>query len=177
LGSSVGVSKVTTEEELTKAVADAFQYDMKILIEAALVGREVECAVLGGRTPQASGIGEIVPKEGTFYSYEAKYIDADGAQLIIPAVLPEDTVSEIQRMAIVTFQTLECSGLGRVDFFVTNNGVFVNEINTFPGFTSISMYPKLWEENGIGYADLLHRLIALGRQRFQETKALKKNAI
>lgn len=172
LGSSVGVSKVETEKEFQQAIQNAFQYDVKILIEASLQGREVECAVLGNRNPQASGVGEIIPAHG-FYSYEAKYIGADGAKLIIPADLPQEVIEEIRRLAIKTFQTLECHGLGRVDFFVTDGGVFINEINTMPGFTSVSMYPKLWEASGIGYSELLDRLIQLARERFTTRQELK----
>lgn len=172
LGSSVGVSKVETEKEFQQAIQNAFQYDVKILIEASLQGREIECAVLGNRDPHASGVGEIIPAHG-FYSYEAKYIDADGAKLIIPADLPQEGIEEIQHLAVKTFQTLECHGLGRVDFFVTDKGIFVNEINTMPGFTSVSMYPKLWEASGIGYSELLDRLIQLARERFATQQELK----
>ena len=174
LGSSVGVSKVETEKELRRAVDTAFQYDMKILIEASLQGREVECAVLGGRNPRVSGVGEVILIDHSFYSYEAKYIDADGAKLIISADLSQDIVEEVRRLALKTFQVLECFGLGRVDFFVTRNGVFVNEINTLPGFTSISMYPKLWEAYGISYAELLDEIIELGIENFQAKKTLKE---
>ncbi len=172
LGSSVGVSKVETEKELEKAIEVAFRYDTKILIEASLQGREVECAVLGNRKPRASGVGEIIPTHG-FYSYEAKYIDADGAKLIIPADLSQEVVEEIRRLAIKTFQTLECHGLGRVDFFVTDKGIFVNEINTMPGFTSVSMYPKLWGAAGVGYSELLDRLIRLAREQLETRRELK----
>lgn len=174
LGSSVGVSKVETEEELQRAVRTAFQYDMKILIEASLQGREVECAVLGGNNPRVSGVGEIVLRNHSFYSYEVKYIDADGAQLIISADLPHDIIEEIRQLALKAFQVLECYGLGRVDFFVTRKGVFVNEINTLPGFTSISMYPKLWETQGISYAELLDEIINLGFENFQTKRMLKR---
>lgn len=172
LGSSVGVSKVETEKELQQATEVAFQYDTKILIEALLHGREIECAVLGNCDPQASGVGEIIPAHG-FYSYEAKYVDADGAALVIPADLSQEVVEEIRHLAIKTFQVLECHGLGRVDFFLTEKGVFVNEINTLPGFTSVSMYPKLWEVAGVSYSELLGRLIQLARERFATRQELK----
>lgn len=167
LGSSIGVSKVETEEEFQRAIRNAFQYDTKILIEASLQGREIECAVLGSHNPYASGVGEIIPTHG-FYSYEAKYIDADGSKLIIPANLPQEAVDEIRRLAVKTFQALECHGLGRVDFFLTDKGIFVNEINTIPGFTSVSMYPKLWEASGVSYARLIDTLIELALERFCE---------
>lgn len=172
LGSSVGVSRIETEKEFQKAIEVAFRYDTKILIETSLQGRELECAVLGNYDPQASGVGEVIPSHG-FYSYEAKYIDADGAKLIISANLSQEITEEIQRLAIRTFQTLECYGLGRVDFFLTDKGIFVNEINTLPGFTSISMYPKLWEVAGIGSSELLDQLIHLAIERFETRQKLK----
>lgn len=172
LGSSVGVSRVETEEELKKAVEMAFQYDTKILIEASLQGREIECAVLGNENPQASVVGEIIPTH-TFYSYEAKYIDADGAKLAIPADLPQDIADKVRGLAVRAFQVLECHGLGRVDFFLTDKGVFVNEINTLPGFTSVSMYPKLWEATGISYSELADKLIGFSLEAFEKRRALR----
>lgn len=165
LGSSVGVSRVETEEEFYKAVKVAFRYDTKVLVEASLQGREIECGVLGNENPQASGVGEVIPKH-EFYSYEAKYIDSDGAKLQIPADLPEDINKEVRRLAVKVFQALECQGLGRVDFFLTKRGLFVNEINTLPGFTSVSIYPKLWEMSGVSYSELLERIITLALDSF-----------
>lgn len=172
LGSSVGVSKVNNREELQKAVHQAFQYDTKILIEEFIPGREVECSVLGNNSPIASLPGEIVPRH-EFYSYEAKYIDENGAKLIIPAKIDLKTTKKIQTMAIKVFQTLECSGMARVDFFLTEkNKVIVNEINTLPGFTRISMYPKLWDASGISYRELLDRLINLAIEKKKEKDIL-----
>lgn len=174
-GSSVGISKVNSPAELKKAVKLAFDFDTKILIEAFVPGREIECAVLGNDNPIASIPGEIIPhqKHG-FYSYAAKYLDETGALLKIPAELPKAIVRKIQTLAVKTFKALECSGMARVDFFLKKNGdVFVNEINTIPGFTSISMYPQLWKESGINYSDLLDKLIELAFEKFQKEKNLK----
>lgn len=173
LGSSVGVSKVKTKEEFDKAVDDAFQYDTKILVEETIVGREIECSVLGNQNPIASVPGEILPNH-EFYSYEAKYIDENGAALKIPADIPEDTKKKIQELAVRTFTTLECEGLGRVDFFLKQNGeLVVIEINTIPGFTKISMYPRLWEASGISYTELIDRLLQLATERFEREQGLK----
>ncbi|MGI9515235.1 MAG: D-alanine--D-alanine ligase, partial [Anderseniella sp.] len=173
MGSSVGVHKVTGQDTFDEAVQDAFAYDTKILIEEFIEGRELECAVLGNLEPEASVVGEIIPSHD-FYSYEAKYIDEHGAGLEIPADIP-DTVSEkIRDLAIRTFQTLECEGLGRVDCFLKSDGeIIVNEINTIPGFTKISMYPRLWEASGVSYTDLISRLIELGLERFERERKLK----
>jgi D-alanine-D-alanine ligase len=166
LGSSIGVAKVTSEEGFKEALHSAFAFDNKVLIEESIQGREIECAVLGNEKPVASVAGEIVPKGHDFYDYEAKYLDENGAELIIPADLPKTTLKQIQSLAIKTFQTLCCEGMARVDFFLTkNNEIFVNEINTIPGFTNISMYPKLWEASGVSYPELIDRLITLAIER------------
>jgi D-alanine-D-alanine ligase len=173
LGSSVGVHKVASEQELGPALADAFDYDTKVLIEEAIVGREIECSVLGNEAPIASVPGEIVPRH-EFYSYEAKYIDDQGAGLEIPAKLPEDIAAHIQDTAIKVFRVAGCEGMARVDFFLRPDGtVIVNEINTIPGFTSISMYPKMWEASGIPQPELLDRLIQLAIARFERDARLK----
>ncbi len=173
LGSSVGVSKVTNESEFFKAIEDAFQYDTKILIEEFIAGREIECSVLGNSDPIASVPGEVIPNH-EFYSYQAKYIDENGAMLDIPAKISDDIKNKIRSMAIKTFKTLSCEGLARVDFFLRNdNEVIVNEINSIPGFTRISMYPKLWEASGISYTELIDRLIQLALERFEREKRLK----
>lgn len=172
-GSSVGISKVSTEEEFMTAVDFAFQYDHKIVVEETIQGREIECSVLGNDEPMASLPGEILPKTD-FYSYESKYIDEKGAELSIPANLPDEHIKMVQETAIHAYETLQCEGLARVDFFLTeNNELYVNEINTLPGFTKISMYPKLWEVSGISYTDLITKLIELAMERHQENKALK----
>jgi D-alanine-D-alanine ligase len=161
MGSSVGISKAKNEAEYADAIKEAFKYDVKIIIEEFIPGREIECAVMGNENPIVSIPGEIIPTHD-FYSYDAKYIDKDGARLEIPAKIDSDCKSRIQELAVKAFQTLCCEGLSRVDFFLKENGeVLVNEINTMPGFTKISMYPKLWEESGIGYTELISRLIEL----------------
>jgi D-alanine-D-alanine ligase len=173
MGSSVGVSKVHTETEYRAALKSAFLFDTKVILEENINGREIECSVLGNEKPTASLPGEV-KAANNFYSYEAKYIDPAGATLEIPAVLPEAKVREIQALAIKTFQVLECQGLSRVDFFMKDDGaVLVNEINTMPGFTKISMYPKLWAASGTGYTELITRLIELAIERFEKEKKLK----
>jgi D-alanine-D-alanine ligase len=173
LGSSVGINKVKTESEYENAVAVAFEYDRKILIEEFVDGREIECAVIGNDDPIASVPGEVVPTHD-FYSYEAKYINESGALLEIPAKITSETAERIQQLAVDTFKTLSCEGLGRVDFFLKPNGdIVVNEINTIPGFTAISMYPRLFEESGISYTLLIDRLIQLALERFEKEQRLK----
>jgi D-alanine-D-alanine ligase len=173
LGSSVGISKVKNKAGFQKAVGEAFKYDSKILIEEFIKGREIEVAVLGNERPRASVPGEIVPTH-EFYSYEAKYIDGKGALLNIPAKLPKAVIKKVQDLAVKTFKVLECEGLSRVDFFVAASGkAYVNEINTIPGFTKISMYPKLWEHSGIKYQQLIDRLIQLAIERYNREKKLK----
>ncbi|MBI1975031.1 MAG: D-alanine--D-alanine ligase [Parcubacteria group bacterium] len=172
-GSSVGISKVKKEADFKAAVDDAFRYDNKILIEEAIDGREIECAVLGNEDPVASVAGEVKPNH-EFYSYEAKYIDAHGAVCEIPAKLPKEIAKKVQETAVAAFKTLECEGMSRVDMFLTkDNRVLVNEINTIPGFTKISMYPKLWEASGISYPKLIDRLITLALSRAKREKRLK----
>ena len=174
MGSSVGVTRATNKAEFEDAVSLAFQFDRKILVEQGLKGREIECAVLGNRNSKGSPIGEIVPVDG-FYDYEAKYIDADGAALLIPAPgMSPETVKRVQDLAVRTFEILECEGLSRVDFFLTENDeLYVNEVNTLPGFTSISMYPKLWDHNGLPYSQLIDALIQLALDRQAAKNALK----
>jgi D-alanine-D-alanine ligase len=177
MGSSVGVSKIHDEGEYGAALGLAFEYDTKIILEEFIRGRELECSVLGSETPAASLPGEVISTH-EFYSYDAKYLDEKGAVLEIPAKVPAETVREIQELAVKTFQTLSCEGLARVDFFLkADGGVLVNEINTMPGFTKISMYPKLWEASGIPYSALIDRLIELAIQRFNREKKLKTSYI
>ena len=163
-GSSVGVTKANNGEELVRAIQTASQYDKKILIEEAIVGKEVECAVLGNDEVKASTVGEIISAED-FYTYDAKYNNSE-SKTVIPALIPEKIIEEIRRCAIKAFKAVDGSGLARVDFFVEKdtNKVFLNEINTMPGFTEISMYPKLWEASGISYSELLDELIKLALQ-------------
>jgi len=173
MGSSVGVSKVRNENEFKKAVKKAFTFDVKIIIEEFINGREIECSVLGNDKPMASIPGEVIASH-EFYSYNAKYIDENGATVQIPAKLEKNIQKKIQELAIKTFQVLNCEGLGRVDFFLKKNGeIFVNEINTLPGFTNISMYQKLWAASGIPQNKLLDRLIDLAIERFNKEQKLK----
>jgi D-alanine-D-alanine ligase len=172
MGSSVGVNKIRAREEYLTGIADAFKYDSKIVIEEFIPGRELECAVLGNEEPRASVPGEIKSSH-EFYSYEAKYIDENGAVTEIPAGIPEETAERVRELAVRTFKVLECEGLGRVDFFLKDSGeLIVNEINTMPGFTRISMYPKLWEASGVSYTELIDRLIVLALERFKKEEAL-----
>lgn len=175
MGSSVGVHKVKDRASAPKLLKDAFQYDVKILIEHAVNARELECSVLGNEKPKASIVGEIVPHH-EFYSYEAKYIDENGADLCIPAKNLDASVSErIQKLSIKAFRTLECRGLARVDFFLDRKTgeLFLNELNTIPGFTKISMYPKLWEATGLPYPKLLDELIRLAIEWHEKKSRLK----
>jgi D-alanine-D-alanine ligase len=174
MGSSVGVSKARSAEEFKDCCDQAFRFDRKILIEECVpLVREIECSVLEdakGDT-RASELGEIVPdsKHG-FYSYDAKYIDADGAALVVPAQLPREMSDTIKSLAIKTFTTLCCEGMARIDFFLSGHNVLVNEANTLPGFTNISMYPKLWEASGLPQTELMDILIANALARHQRTK-------
>jgi len=169
------VNKIKSKNEAIEKFKDAFLYDTKVLVEKFIKGRELECAILGNSVPRASVVGEIVPHHD-FYSYEAKYIDENGADLLIPAPkLADKTVNKIKSYAIEGFKCLEASGMARVDFFYDEkqDQVYLNEINTIPGFTKISMFPKLWEASGIPYADLLDKLIELAFERALEKSSLK----
>jgi D-alanine-D-alanine ligase len=170
LGSSVGISKAIDSKGLNHAITLAAKYDRKIIVEKGIDAREIEVSVLGNDDPVASLPGEIVPQTAEFYDYKAKYIDNNGARLIIPAEVSREITAEIQRLAIRAFQSIDGSGLARVDFFLERNSdnLIVNEINTMPGFTSISMYPKLWEASGLSYSGLLDRLIELAFNRHHE---------
>lgn len=174
LGSSVGITMVREEGGLDAAIEHALRYDTKVVVEHGVNAREIECSVLGNEMPEASVPGEIVPGE-TFYSYADKYGAQSAARLIIPAALAEDVAAEIRRLAIRTFQVLELSGMARVDFFLERNTgrVYVNEVNTIPGFTSISMYPKLWEASGLSFRDLIGRLLDLAVARHRVRAALQ----
>jgi D-alanine-D-alanine ligase len=175
LGSSVGITKVKSLDHLREAMWTAFQYDNKIVVEKGIDGREIECAVLGNDDPQASVPGEICPHD-EFYSYDAKYIDQNGAALRIPAPLTEAETAEVRRLAVRVFQVLECTGMARVDFFLERHTgtLYVNELNTIPGFTTISMYPKMWEASGLPYRELISRLIDLALQRHTQRSRLKR---
>lgn len=175
LGSSVGINRVDTQEEYNKALDVAFSFDRKIVIESFIEGREIECAILGNEHPKASIPGEISFSHN-FYSYEAKYLDDKGFKIDIPAHLNENQINEVQQIALETFKVLECEGFARVDVFLTSdNEILVNEINTIPGFTKISMYPKLWEASGIPYATLISSLIDLAIDRFNKEQKIKSS--
>lgn len=168
LGSSVGVSKAHYRAELAQALDEAGRHDRRIVVEEFIDAREIECSVLGNDRPEASLPGEIVPSS-EFYDYRAKYVDGKSG-LIIPAELSPDAVREVQRLAVEAFRAIDCAGLARVDFFLQRGTgrVLINEINTIPGFTSISMYPKLWEASGLPYRELITRLIELALERYRE---------
>jgi len=175
LGSSVGISKARTAAEFTEAMAVALQYDRKIVIEAAVPNaREIECAVLGNDDPEASVPGEIIPLR-EFYDYEAKYMDANGSRLEIPAVITAEQTAAVRRLSIDAFRACDLSGLARVDFLMRRDTgeIFLNEVNTLPGFTTISMYPKLWAASGLAYPDLLERLITLALERHRDKQLLR----
>jgi D-alanine-D-alanine ligase len=173
LGSSVGVSRASNREEFEAAIDLAFRFDLKLLIEESLKGREIECAVLGNEYPEGSVPGEVIPKDG-FYSYEAKYLDEKGAALEMPARnLTDAQVATIRETAVRAYKALACEGLTRVDFFLLPDGrLYINEVNTLPGFTKISMYPKLWELSGIPYPQLVDKLLQLAIHRHEQEKAL-----
>jgi D-alanine-D-alanine ligase len=175
LGSSVGISKVKTPEALTAAIETALLYDDKLVIERGVAAREIECAVLGNEDPEASVPGEICP-HADFYSYEAKYVDERGATLRIPAPLSPAQTEQVRSLAVEVFRVLDCDGMARVDFFLERDTekLYVNELNSIPGFTSISMYPKMWEASGLAYGDLIDRLIELALQRHERRARLKK---
>jgi D-alanine-D-alanine ligase len=174
LGSSVGISKAKDGASLRDAMDLAGSFDRKIVIEAAVPdAREIECAVLGNDDPQASVAGEVIPSR-EFYDYEAKYLDT-GSRIVIPAELPPAMLAEIQALSIAAFRAIDCSGMARVDFLLSrpSGAIYLNEVNTIPGFTTISMYSKMWEASGVPYASLLDRLIALALERHAEKQQLR----
>jgi D-alanine-D-alanine ligase len=174
LGSSVGISKAKSDADFNAAMELALQFDRKVVIEAAVPNpREIECAVLGNDDPEASLPGEVIPSR-EFYDYEAKYLD-DSSKTIIPAALSDADTARIRHMSIEAFKAVELSGMARVDFLLSRDtgALFVNEVNTIPGFTTISMYPKMWEATGLPYPELLDRLIQLAIERHGEKKRLR----
>lgn len=170
LGSSVGISKVSDIQQLESAIEEAFQFDRKVLIEEGILGRELECSVLGNENPKASLPGEIIPFN-EFYDYQDKYVDGK-TSFGIPAELPPEIIEEIQRISVEAFKSIDGSGMARVDFFLQERTqkIYLNEINTIPGFTEISMYPKLWEVSGLPYSQLLENLVSLGFERHARRK-------
>jgi len=178
LGSSVGVSKARDRKELDKAMDEAAAYDRKIVVEEGVGGkdrkaREIECSVLGNDRPEASIAGEVIPCKD-FYDYEAKYL-TEGSELIIPAKLSKKQMQQVQEMAVQAFLAVDCAGMARVDFLMDpkTEKIYVNEVNTIPGFTAISMYPKLWAASGLPYPKLIDRLIQLALERHAEKKKTK----
>ncbi|MBN1893667.1 D-alanine--D-alanine ligase [bacterium] len=169
-GSSVGINKAHDEAGLKKCVEDACAYDRKVIVEKAVDARELECSVLGNDDPRGSVVGEIIPSR-EFYDYEAKYKD-ENSRAVIPADIPEDTANRIRYMAVAAFQAVDCAGFARVDFLMDRKSgrLYINEINTIPGFTPISMFPKLWEASGVNYPDLIDRLIELALERHEDLK-------
>ena len=176
MGSSVGVTHATSIEQYYEGVGKAFEFDTKIIVEKTIKGREIEVAVLGNKNPIASEAGEIV-SNSDYYSYESKYINEDGAALIIPAHLDKILKKRFHAIALKTYEVLCCKGMARVDFFLDKRKIYVNEINTIPGFTAVSMYPKLWEASGISYQDLISRLIELAIEEFREKQKLKTKPV
>ncbi len=168
LGSSVGITKVDSVDALAGGLDTAFGFERKALVELGIEPvREIECAVLGNDDPVASVCGEVIPRGHAFYDYEAKYLDEHGAELLIPAPIPPELAARIQQLAVTAFTTVSCAGMARVDLFIRDDEVWLNEINTIPGFTSISMYPKLWEASGLPYDQLVQRLLDLAVERFE----------
>jgi len=174
-GSSVGISKVKTRAELAPALREAFRYDEKVLVEQGVNAREIEIAVLGNERPEASVPGEIVPHK-EWYDYEAKYLD-ETTELIVPAQVSEKLAAELQRLAVEAFRVLEGAGLARVDFFVEKgtDRIWLNELNSLPGFTQVSMYPRLWQASGVSYPALLDRLIELALMRGRSREKLERS--
>ena len=172
LGSSVGISKCTNRAELEVAFVEAFQFDRKVIIEEGVIAREIEVGVLGNDEPKCSVAGEIVPKKD-FYDYMAKYEDGNTA-LIIPADITKEEYEQIKKMAIKAFKALDCSGLVRADFFLTKDGLaLINEVNTMPGFTPVSMFPLLWKHTGVEYPQLIEQLVELAKERHAEKQNIK----
>ncbi|KNZ40291.1 D-alanine--D-alanine ligase family protein [Acetobacterium bakii] len=166
MGSSVGINKAHDRDELIEAVEEALIYDQKIILEAFVKGREIECAVLDdGGVLRASIAGEVIPSK-EFYDYEAKYSDTEDSKVVIPADISEEAMKKIREYAVMAFEAIEGSGLSRVDFFLTEDGsILINEVNTLPGFTNISMYPKMWEATGINYSELVDKIIASANRK------------
>ncbi len=171
MGSSVGISKVKSAEDLKTAVKEAMKYDRRIVLEEGLDCREIETGVVGNYAPKAAAVGEILPS-AEFYNYTAKYFDGGQSKLCIPADIPEETAQEIREIALEAYRLLDCSGFARVDFFLekNTNKVYINEINTIPGFTKYSMFPMLWAEAGVPYPELIERIIELGFERYEERR-------
>ena len=176
LGSSVGVNKVKKPADLIKALEDAFKYDDEIIIEEFIKAREVECAILGNNPPQASMPGEIViSKKYEFYTFDAKYVDSEAVRIEVPAKLTKAVAEKIRTLSVKAFQALRCEDFARVDLFLAGNKVYVNEINTIPGFTNSSMYPMMWKERGIGFSELITTLLTIAQERYDKGKRIERS--
>lgn len=176
LGSSVGVNKVNTEADFTKAVEDAFRYDESILMEEFIKGREIECAILGNVPPEASYPGEVViNSKYDFYTFDAKYVDPEAVRIDVPAKLEGKVAEKVRDICLKAYKTLSCEDFSRVDLFLTEDGrIYINEINTIPGFTNSSMFPMMWKERGIGFTDLISRLLDLAQERYDRGKRIER---
>jgi D-alanine-D-alanine ligase len=176
LGSSVGVSKVKTEQDFDRALDEAFAYGDDLLIEQYIKGREIECAILGNDPPQASLPGEIViSSKYEFYTFDAKYVDSEAVKIEVPAKLKQDMVERVREVSVRAFQVLHCQDFARVDLFLKDDKeVFINEINTIPGFTNSSMYPMMWKERGLSFTELISRLIDLAFVRYEKSKRIER---
>ncbi len=177
LGSSVGVSKVKNEDELKKAIEEAFRYDDHMIVEEFITGREIECALLGNYPPQASYPGEVViSSKYEFYTFDAKYVDPEAVRIEVPAKLEPAIAERIRDVSVKAFQALNCDDFARVDLFLDHSGnVFVNEINTIPGFTNSSMFPMMWKERGLGFTELITKLIDLAKERYDRSKRIQRD--
>jgi D-alanine-D-alanine ligase len=177
LGSSVGVTKVKSKKDFQPAVDEAFKYDNEVLIEKYITGREIECAILGNEPPEASYPGEIViSKNYEFYTFDAKYVDPDAVTIEVPAKLPKAIAEKIRKACILAYQTLHCEDFARIDLFLDKEGnIFINEINSIPGFTNSSMYPMMWKERGITFTELITRLVNLSQERYDRSKRLERD--
>jgi D-alanine-D-alanine ligase len=177
LGSSVGVTKVKNKNDFKKAIDEAFKYDDEILIEQFVVGREIECAVLGNNPPEASYPGEIViSKNYEFYTFDAKYVDPNAVQIHVTAKLTKAVAEKIRAVSVKAYEALHCEDFSRVDLFLDKKGkIYINEINTIPGFTNSSMYPMMWKERGVGFSDLITRLLNLAQERYDRSKRVERD--
>jgi D-alanine-D-alanine ligase len=177
LGSSVGVTKVKSKKDFNQAVEEAFKYDNEMLAEKFITGREIECAILGNNPPEASYPGEIViSKNYEFYTFDAKYVDPDAVKIEVPAKLPKAIAEKIRKASVLAYQTLHCEDFARIDLFLDKEGnIYINEINSIPGFTNSSMYPMMWKERGIGFTELISRLLNLAQERYDRGKRLERD--
>jgi len=177
LGSSVGVTKVNTRKDFKLAIEEAFRYDDEMLAEEFISGREIECAILGNYPPEASYPGEIVlNKKYEFYTFDAKYVDPEAVRIDVPAKLPKKIAEKIRTVSVQAYEALHCEDFSRIDLFLDKQGnIYINEINTIPGFTNSSMYPMMWKERGLSFSDLITRLLNLGQERYNRSKRIERD--